>query len=281
MVLFRLGVMAYWLVPLLIFCLIFAGGTFLAFKFNLFTDEFSAAEQPPDFINASGEIIIPKLLESYLSAVGGREALLGIQSLRYKGYLREPSGDVAFQILISLPDKGMIITELGRGARHRLVLNGPSAWQAIDYGDGTKKIVPLDEANTASLIWSLRVHNSFRQLALEGSGRGMSARKVEYLGKPAYAITQTMPDQSVFEAVLDAKTLYLLWSEENVPGVAGSPERVEVRYEDHRIESGVVEAFRASTYKKGVPFNETIIESIELNPGLMSSLFEVPQELLK
>ena len=280
MFLFRLGLTAYWLVPLLIFCLIFAGGAFLAFKFNLFTDEFSASEQTPDFINADGEILIPKLLESYLAAVGGREALLGIQSLRYKGYLREPTGDVAFQILVSLPDKGMIITELGRGARHRLVLNGSVAWQAIDYGDGTKKIVPLDEANTASLIWSLRVHNTFRQLALEGSGDGVSASKVEYLGQPAYAITKTMPDQRVFKAVLDAATLYLLRSEENVPG-AGDTERVEVRYEEHRMASGVVEAYRARTYKKGEPFNETIIESIEHNPGLMSSLFEVPQDLLR
>ena len=130
--LFRLGVTAYWLVPLLIFAVILAGGVYLAFKFDLFTDEFALAEQPPEFIGDAGEIIIPKLLEHYLTAVGGRKQLESVQSVRYKGLLREASGEVEFQILLSLPDKGMLIMDPGRGVRHRVVLNGRVAWQAID-----------------------------------------------------------------------------------------------------------------------------------------------------
>jgi len=182
--------------------------------------------------------------------------------------------------LLSLPDKGMLIMDPGRGVRHRVVLNGRVAWQAIDYGDGTQKIVRMDEIDTASLMWSLRVHNTMRRLALEGSVADMTARKIVHEGEPAYALSKPMPDGSVFEAVLDAATLYLLRSEENVPGKEGM-ERLEVIYGEHRMVSGIVEPYRSTTYKNGLMFNEVLLESVDRDPGLMSSLFEVPEELLK
>jgi len=51
-------------------------------------------------------------MEGYLSAVGG-EALEDIRSVRYKGRIVERSGEMKFQILVSLSDKGMIIMEPG------------------------------------------------------------------------------------------------------------------------------------------------------------------------
>ena len=280
MFLFRLEVTAYWLLPLTIFCIILFGGVFLAFKFDVFTGEFEYSVQRPAFVEDSGEILIPKLFESYLTAVGGREALESIRSVRYKGLLKESSGDVSFQILVSLPDKGMIITDPGKGVRHKLVLNGKVAWQAIDVGDGTRKIFPLNEADTASLVWSLRVHNTFRRLALAGSGTGFSVREIEFLDKPCYELTKLMPDDVHFEAVLDAKTLYLLKTEETVPGSQGM-ERLQVLYSDHRKDFDIVEPYATKTYKKGELYNEVFLGSIERDPGLISALFKVPEELSK
>jgi hypothetical protein len=280
MFLFRLEVTAYWLLPLTIFCIILAGGVFLAFKFDLFTDEFEGSVQRPDFVGDAGEIIIPKLLESYLAAVGGREALESFQSVRYKGLLKEPSSDVDFQILMSLPDKGMIITDPGNGVRHKLVLNGQTAWQAIDFGDGTRKILALNAANTASLIWSLQVHNTFRRLALKRSNTDFSAREIQFLDKPCYQLIKLMPNGTTFEAVLDAKTLYLLKTEETVPGSQGM-ERLQVLYSDHRKDFDIVEPYATKTYKNGELYNEVFLESIERDPGLISALFKVPEELSK
>lgn len=280
MFLFRLEVTAYWLLPLTIFCVILAGGIYVAYKYDWFSEEYAEAKPRPAYIADSGEILIPQLLSSHLNAVGGRDALEGIQSLRFKGLLKEPTGEVDFQILISLPDKGMIMTEPSQGVRHKLVLNGDFAWQVFESGAGARKIVPLNEANTESLVWSLRVHNTFRRIALEGSADGFAAREIEFAGKPCYELTRTMPDGTEFLAVLAADTLYLLKSEETVPGAEG-PERVQVIYEEHRMVSGVVEAFQTKTFKKGEPYNEVVLKSIEMNPGLISALFRVPEELSK
>lgn len=280
MFLFRLEVTAYWLLPLTIFCVIIIGGFYVAYKYDWFSGEYESSNTRPAYVDDSGKILISELLNSHLAAIGGRAALESIQSLRFKGLLKESSGDVAFQILVSLPDKGMVMTDLGQGARHKLVLNGSLAWQVFEFGDGRQKIVPLDEANTASLVWSLRVHNTFRRLALEGDANGFSGREIEFMGKPCYELVRLMPDGSEFLAVLDAKDLYLLKSIETVPGPEG-PERLEVLYRDHRTVSGVVEAYQTQTYKGGQFYNEVFLESTEINPGLISALFDVPEDLSK
>lgn len=278
MFLFRLEVTSYWLLPLTIFCVILIGGIYVAYKYDWFSGEYVDVAPRPSYVGESGEIIVPQLLSSHLSAVGGREALESVQSLRFKGVLKEPTGDVAFQILVSLPDKGMIMTEPSPGVRHKLVLNGELAWQVFETGEGVRKIVALNEVDTESLVWSLRVHNTFRRLALEGSADGFTSGEIEFMGKPCYQLTKIMPDGTEFVAVLDADTLYLLKSLETVPGAEG-PERLEVIYAEHRKVAGVVEAFQTKTYKEGKLYNEVVLNSIEINPGLISALFDVPEEL--
>lgn len=280
MLLFRLEVAAYWLLPLTIFCLILIGGVYVAYKYDWFSGAYEDAEPSPGYVNDSGEILIAKLLDSHLAAVGGRAALKNIQSLRFKGILKESTGEVPFQILVSLPDKGMIMTDLGNGARHKLVLNGDLAWQVFEFADGTQKIILLDEANTASLVWSLRVHNTFRRLALQGNTKDLSLREIEFEGKPCFELTKRLSDGADFLAVLDAKSLYLLKTLETVPGPEG-PEQLEVLYRDHRIVSGVVEAYQTKTFKEGQLYNEVFLESTQINPGLISALFDIPEEFLK
>lgn len=280
MFLFRLEVTAYWLLPLSIFCLILIGGVYMAYKYDWFSGEYEDAEPSPSYVDDSGEILIAKLLDSHLAAVGGRAALESIQSLRFKGILKESTGEVPFQILVSLPDKGMMMTDLGNGARLKLVLNGDLAWQVFEFADGNQEVILLDEANTASLVWSLRVHNTFRRLALNANADGLSAREIEFEGKPCFELTKRLSGGSDFLAVLDAKSLYLLQTRETVPGPDG-PEQLEVFYRDHRSVSGVVEAYHTETFKEGQLYNEVFLESTQINPGLISALFDIPHEFTK
>jgi len=275
---FRFEVTAYWLLPLLIFVAILLGGIYVVFKFNIFTLGSEESAVSVSYLDPSGEILVPGLMESYLKAVGGRDALEGIRSIRYKGRIVEGTGDINFQILVSLPDKGMIITEPGEAFSQKLVLNGDIAWQVSIRGEDGPTVSPLSEKDTSSLKWSLRVHNTFRSLALEGRIDGFSARKIKFQSRPCYELAKVMPDGSQFLAVLDAETLYLLKSVETTYR-GGSPERLEVLYGNHGKVSGIVQAYETKTYKKGALYNEVFLDYIEINPGLISSLFEVPEDL--
>ncbi len=276
---FRFEVTAYWLLPLVIFIVILGGGIYAVWKFDIFSLGSGEASASVPYLDPSGDILVPELMESYLTAAGGREALNSIRSVRYKGRIVESMGEINFQILVSLPDKGMIITDPGKEISQKLVLNGDTAWQESMRGMGEPKITRLGEEDTNSLKWSLRVHNTFRGHALEGRIDAFSGRKIEFQGRPCYELTKVMPDDSRFIAVLDAATLYLVKSVETTYR-GGAPERLEVLYEDHRkVSSGIVEAYQTKTYKKGELYNEVFLDYIEINPGLISSLFEVPDEL--
>lgn len=277
---FRFEVTAYWLLPLVIFCAILFGGIYVAIKFDFVTLSSGDSMPVAPYIGPGGDILVPELLASSLAAVGGREALEAIRSIRYKGRVVEESGEINFQILVSLPDKGMIMVNPGEPYSQKLVLNGDTAWQVSMGADGERKFSSLGERDTASLAWSLRVHNTFRRLVLGGGSDGFSARKVEFLDRPCYELTKEMPDGSQFLAVLDAETLYLLKSVETT-NTAGELEVLEILYDDYRTVSGIVEAYETKTYKEGKLYNQALLDHIEIDPGLMSSLFEVPEEFAK
>ncbi|HKK18985.1 MAG TPA: hypothetical protein VJ952_09930 [Opitutales bacterium] len=277
---FRLEKTAYWLLPLLIFFAILFGGIYLVVKFDLFNMGSEASLRSVPYLDPFGNILVPELMESHVAAIGGRNALENIRSLRYKGRIVEDTGEINFQILISSPDKGMIITEPGEDRSQRLVLNGDVAWQVSERGDGERNVTLLGEKDTASLKWSLRLHNTFRDLALRGRSEGFSARKIDFLERPCFELTKTLPEGSRFVAVLDAETLYLLKLYEPTQN-GESRERLELVYDDHRRVSGIVEAYKTKTYKEGELYNEIFIDYVEIDPGLVSSLFQVPEKLVR
>lgn len=268
----------YWLLPILVLLVITVGGVLLAFKFATTGATTGDVDNREIFSSSGSEVIVPELLEAYLNAIGGRDALNKVRSVRYEGTVRFATTENDFQMLLMLPDKGMLVTNPGESNNKKLMLNGDTAWQVVDRPDGTRKVLPLDEEGTQLLKWSLRVHNTFRDLALRSQYAGLNAREMQYKGKPAYELTKTMANGAKFLAILDRETLYLRKTQESVRRSAGT-DQFAVEYDDHRMVSGVVEPFRTKLYRNENLDNEVLIESIRTNTGVMSSLFTIPEEL--
>lgn len=224
------------------------------------------------------EIDASELLEAYLEAAGGRDALQRVRSVRYEGRVVFSSSGKDFQMYLLLPDKGMLVTSPGEAGSQKLMLNGDTAWQVIEKPDGAREMKRLDEDETRALAWSMRVHNSFREIAMEGRASELSIREIEYLGEPCYEVSQKAPDGSSLLAVLDKETLYLLKTVEAV-NRGEEKDKFTVLYDDHRMVSGVVEPYQTKLYRNGSLDNEVIIDSIRINSGVMSSLFEIPDEI--
>lgn len=222
---------------------------------------------------------VPELLNAYLNALGGRQALAEVRSVRYEGQVTFPSGQSDFQMLLLRPDKGMLLTNPGKVSRQKLMLNGDTAWRVIEQRNGAREVVLLDEDNTASLKWSFRVHNTLRRMALEGRHAELSVKEIEYMDKPCYQVKRAMPDGSDFLAVLNKETLYLLKLEEVLSG-GKEKNKFTIVFDDHRMVSGVVEPYKARLYKNEKLDNEVNIRSIQINSGVISSLFKIPDELL-
>jgi len=273
-------VTAYWLLPVIVLLVIIAGAAYLALSFY-FQQEVSAGDgEPAAFSTASDKVEASELLNAYLQAIGGRDALNQVRSVRYEGRVIFGSGQNEFQMLLLKPDKGMLVTNPGEAGSLKLMLNADYAWQVVENRVGAREISPLDELGTQSLQWSLRVHNTFRRIALEGQSVGLSVRQMEYLGKPCYEVSKAMPNETDFKAILEKETLYLLKTEETISGKDGK-DKFTVLYDDHRMVSGIIEPYETKLYRNGKMDNEVVIDSIRINTGVISSLFEVPEEILR
>lgn len=234
-------------------------------------------DEPVDSPELSENLEAPELLNAYLNALGGRQAVEAIQSIRYEGQVIFPSGQSDFQMFLLRPGKGMLITNRGEGSGQKLVLNGDTAWHVLDLPNGAREVMLLDDENMAALKWSFRVHNTFRRIALEGRADKLTVREIEYMDRPCYEVVRSEPDASNLLAVLDKETLYLLKLEETL--FAGEEKnRYTIKFDDYRMVSGVVEPYETKLYKNGEFDNEVEVRSIQINSGVMSSLFKVPDE---
>lgn len=274
----RFEVTVYWLLPIIVFVVIIGIAALIVFKFNAQNETSTDKGDQTTFFTPSYEISVPELFNAYLEAMGGRDALNQVRSVRYEGRVLFESRESDFQMLLLLPDKGMLVTNPGEADSLKLMLNGDLAWQVDENRDGAREFSKLGEKGTESLKWSLRVHNTFRRLALSGQYSEVSLREIEYLGKPCYEVTEVMPNGSDFSAVLDKETFYLLKTEETLSG-QDRIDKFTVLYDDHRMVSGVIEPYETELYRDGNLDNKVMINSIQMNTGVISSLFEVPDEI--
>jgi len=234
---------------------------------------------PTPLVKPEDILSVSDLIAYYFEASGGRAAIAEMRSIRYEGRVQISSGEWPFQILLLAPDMGKLSINPGALNNSSLLLNGEVAWQVIENHDGLQKTNLLDERSAESLQWSLQIQNPFRRILLSSnSAPGFEMRETQFKGTDCYELTKTLPNGTVFLALLDKDSLYVVRTEETVV-IAGQPLRFAVEYEDYRMVSGVVEPFRTRFYRDGELENEVFVESIRVNAGIMSSLFKIPESI--
>lgn len=275
----RTRVFPLWLLTIILIVAVPSFGVFI-FLYLYQPDGLTETEVKRPAISSSSyaEIDVSELLDAYLEAMGGRDALQRIRSVRYEGRIDFSPSVQDFQMYLLVPDKGMLVISPGEVASKKLMLNGDTAWQVFEKPNGARELMLLEEDETRALKWSMRVHYTFREIAMEGRASQLSVREIEYLGKPCYEVSKEAGDGSNFLAVLDQETLYLLKTLETVNG-GEEKDELTVLYDDYRMVSGVVEPYHSKLYRNGSLDNEVVVESIRINSGVMSSLFEIPAEI--
>jgi hypothetical protein len=268
-----------WLVGIFGVVAVLALGGFVFLDLNDGADVPETVDERPAVSTSTGEISPSELTEAYIDAMGGRDALRQIRSVGYEGRVVFETSENDFQMYLLMPDKGMLVINPGERNSQKLMLNGDVAWQVVEMPDGTTEARRLGNKEVQSLKWSMRVHNSFREIALNGRASELELREIEYSGRPCFEASRESADGSSFSAVLDRESLYLLKIVETVSRGEKS-DTFTVLYDDYRMVSGVVEPYHTKLYRNGSLDNEVMVESIRINSGVMSSLFKVPDEFL-
>ena len=237
---------------------------------DLLVNEETVLPEPMDTSGLSNHV--SDMLQSYYrNTFGGAENWQKIESLRIKGKLLTPSGEsYDFINYKKKPDLNKTVVYLEN--KHKIVtcFDGLDAWQFMTFKSEAAESMPPDES--IDFIRDSWLGGHLLSPILPG-------KTVEILGgttiggKLCMQVKVVLPNEQYFIISLDSKRYQL--AEETVNAVDGSKRYVE--QSDFRRVSGIITPFSNKVYSDGVLIQETVLESVEVNRGVMPWMFKRPE----
>lgn len=156
------------------------------------------------------------IIEDYISAVGGREKLMGLASIRMKREGTVQGFTLKSEEVYSGRDKAYMLQDMGPMGRIEMIRNGV---EITMKQNGNEMPVPEDQQASmrAGLAWMPELEYSSRDdVQIKASGMG------EVGGRPAY-ILEVRIGEEVTNDFFDTETGLKLRSQESAEGPDGSP----------------------------------------------------------
>ena len=228
---------------------------FQAFKFSEIrhgepVDEarFRIPESPPPAPAPSGEAAKPRetlpsaeqILDKYLTAIGGSQALARVKTQAAKGALREDSESVPVETFAKSPGKWLMVLHTGGPSPDKEGYDGASGWS--ESADVIKNMSPQEQPELESFL-------DFQlPLELDGMRAAMTVRAKEKMGQNEVYVIETSPAQSRRRTLaFDAQTGLLALAD-------------TVLFEDYREVGGLKLPFRVKLHGGEIAVQFTGIE---------------------
>ncbi|HJQ25814.1 MAG TPA: protein kinase [Blastocatellia bacterium] len=211
--------------------------------------------------SATGNVV-DKILDRYVQALGGEEAIKAISSRVMTGTFEVTSVGVSgsAEFYQKAPDKNLFILTVPGMATSRRGFNGNVGWE--EQTDGSVKRITGAELSAmrrdSAFYRELNLRHDYENLTLAGQ------EKIE--GKDAFIIVATLPDGSENKFCFDKQSGLLLRSDET-----GEKGTTQTFFSDYRTVDGVkipfsyrqtdaqtVASIRIKEVRHNVPINDTI-----------------------
>jgi hypothetical protein len=218
-----------------------------------------------------------RMLAAHFDAIGGRDALREAQSIEIEGRMDDGSEVLQARVIGKRPELGMLMTTLDGGEVERRFVNGDIGWEVRER-DGRRETVPLDALERHVLAGVSRLLSPLEQLALRGEGTILEVRRAKYTERAVYGLKVDLPDRGTIECFLDRDTLFLVGAREEAV-LDGKLRVIEQKMSDFRMVSGVVRSHQILFRVDGALYWQISARKIEINSGVVPSLFDVPPEI--
>ena len=211
------------------------------------------------------------ILENYYQAAfGGKKNWRKIQSLRFEGVLRMPTGTLSFVAFKKKPDYCKIVLFAGNGARIVMAYDGRDAWQ-LDSMESSEPIPmpPIEALNfirdapTAGHL--LYPHLPGKQIELLG------LRTVN--GYACHDLRVTLADGQKVTYAIDNKEF--TERQQRVVNIVSGDLEVTTHEQVKKV-AGVTVALHSKMTVDGELIHEVQMQRVEANLGLMSWMFTRP-----
>ncbi|MGB7845669.1 MAG: c-type cytochrome [Candidatus Acidiferrum sp.] len=234
----------------------------------------AGAEKPPPHVHdeegeARGNLQAPdQILDKYLAAVGGADALKKIKSRVQKGTIDAMGMQYPIEVYSEAPDKRVSITH-PQGNSSVTAFNGEVGWLSIR--DGVHRMTaPEREAARidAELYFPARVREMYKEF------RVMPGEEIN--GRATYMVSATAPGRPPLRLYFDQETGLLLRQIRYAETPLGrNPTQID--YADYRETGGVKIPYRWTLARPNGAFSIKVVQ-VQQNVPVDEKLFVPPSE---
>ncbi len=216
-----------------------------------------------------------ELVRIHVEAIGGKERLAALKSLRAAGQVVAGGKKMRFTMLAARPDHVRVETENGG----RTLVQGYDGHDAPWEFD-TGQWPPRYRDMAAPVAKTFTADSEFDDPLVGGSARGYAvdyAGEVETEGKKLLRLLVTRHHTEVFSLLLDPDTFLIVKRVDEKKNALGGTVHVVTFYADFRPVDGVLLPHQIALTVDGRVTQQTKIESIEPNPEIPADTFSRPR----
>lgn len=238
---------------------------------DLLVNEETVLPEPMD-TSGLGDDLSDMLQSYYKNTFGGAENWQKVESLLIKGKLLTTEGEsYEFVNYRKKPDLNKTVVYLEN--KHKIVtcFDGNDAWQFMTFKSGAAESMPTDKS--VDFIRDSWLGGHLLSPLLPGKSINILGANKTMGGKLCIQLRVSLPNEQYYIISLGAKRYQV--AEETVNTADGSKRYVE--QSDFRHVSGIITPFRSKVYTDGVLIQEQVLESVEVNQGVMPWMFRRPE----
>ncbi|HEV7426096.1 MAG TPA: hypothetical protein VGQ46_06980 [Thermoanaerobaculia bacterium] len=216
-----------------------------------------------------------ELLDKNLKAMGGKDKLKAIQSMRMTGKMKMGPMEAPITIVKARPSE-MRVDFTIQGMTGTSAYDGSTGWNLMPFM-GNKDPQKMTEEQ----LKDMRVEADFDGSTFDYKAKG---NKVEYVGKvdtegtPTYKLHVTTKEGKESNIYLDAES-YLVIRTEATRNVQGQDLEMETSIGDYKTVDGLTMPYSMESHVKGKEAaggQSITIEKIEIDPKVDAAMFKMP-----
>jgi photosynthetic reaction center cytochrome c subunit len=226
---------------------------------------------PPHDAGADAPANLPtadQILDRYLAAVGGADALKKIKSRVQKGTLDAGGTQFPIEVYSEAPDKRVSISHM-QGGESVTAFNGEVGWLSIRNGFHKMTMAEGEAARLdAELYFPARVRDLYKELHVK-PGEPIN-------GRPTYLVQATDPNRPILRLYFDQDSVLLLRQMRFAQTPLGrNPTQID--YADYRETGGVKIPYQWTLTRPNGSFTIKV-DQVQLNVAIDEKLFVMPSE---
>lgn len=221
-----------------------------------------------------------EILEKNLKAMGGKDKIKAMQSMRITGTMKMSGMEAPVTITKMRPSNSRMDFTI-QGMTGTQAFDGTTGWSLMPFG-GNKDPQKMAEVE----LKDMRADADFDGPTFDYKAKG---NKVEFAGKediegtPAYKLHVTTKDGKESNDYFDAEN-YLMIRSDGIRNIQGQDLEVVITYGDYKTVEGITIAYSMESHVKGkesMGGQSLNITKIDLNQKIDKAIFAMPAAAAK